>query len=114
MNKKSNILYSTVIQSILLVLSLTAAILFRASRSNWVFINKTVGLESFCVILLSLMALTVVLHGAFLTAKLYRKVEDSLFAKKSNRIVHITGWITMGSRSVLHPRENRCSNCWPD
>jgi len=96
MKKNSKILSSNAFPSVFLVLSLLAAILFRASRSNWVFINKTVGIESFSVILLTLMALTAVLFGVLLVIRLYTKDEASFNAKKYYRVLLSIGAVLTG------------------
>lgn len=56
MSKKEKFFNSTHIPSFFLTLTVIAAILFRASKSNWVFINTTLGIENFSIILIILMA----------------------------------------------------------
>ena len=67
MAKKFN---SKLIPSVLLVLTVIGAILFRASRSNWVFIGTTVGFNALPVTLLGLMAVCAALLGIYLRLKL--------------------------------------------
>ncbi len=82
MLKKSNALKSGILPSVFLVLTVISAILFRASRSNWVFINLTLGIESFTVILLTLMILTAVLLGILSALNLYGvKLNDKPFCE---------------------------------
>lgn len=101
MKKQCNALRSTAFPTVFLVLSLLAAILFRASRSNWVFIGKTVGIESFPVMLLALMAFTTILFGILLAIRLYSKDVTSLISKKTYKAFLITGAILTGILSIF-------------
>ncbi len=96
MKKLCNILCSISFSSVFLVLSLFSAILFRASRSNWVFIGKAVGIESFPVILLALMVFCTVLFGILLAIRLYSKNENLFISKKTYKAFCIVGTILTG------------------
>lgn len=89
MKKINNVLCTKSFLSVFTVLSLISAILFRASRSNWIFISKTVGLESFSVILLALMAFTTGIFGVLLAIRLYDRKNEGLFSKKYYKVLII-------------------------
>lgn len=55
MSKKDKFFSSSRIPSLFLALTVIAAILFRASKSNWVFINTTLGIENLSIMLITLM-----------------------------------------------------------
>lgn len=85
MIKKNKLFNSVFAHSVFLLLAVIAAILFRASRSNWVFIGTTVGLNAFPVILLGLMAAC----AALLCILLWLRLESSgVFTKKSCRSIY--------------------------
>lgn len=63
---------STTLPIALLAMSVLSAILFRSVRTNWVFINITLGFEHFTVVLLAVMIFTCVLLGALSFTKVYR------------------------------------------
>lgn len=90
MTKKSGKIKSNVLPIAFMIISVIAAILFRATRSNWVFINITVGIEAFTVILISLMALCAVLFGILSALKIYK---PELCEKKAYKILLISGGI---------------------
>lgn len=71
MAKKCKISDSTCIPSVFFVLSVVAAILFRACRSNWVFIGTSVGFNPLPTVLIILMAFCAALFGILLTLRLY-------------------------------------------
>ena len=93
MSKKSNFLKSPVLPIIFLVVSVISAILFRAARSNWVFINLTLGIEAFTVILLSLMVLTAVLFTVLSALRIYedKKSDDAFYQKKTYNVLLLAG-----------------------
>ena len=64
MSKKDKFYSSARVSSVLLVLTVIAAILFRSSKSNWVFINTTLGIEKFSVLLITLMAALCIILAA--------------------------------------------------
>lgn len=74
MTKKEKFFASRLFNSVLLVLTVIGAILFRASKSNWVFIGTTVGFNAFAVVLLGLMVICASLLGIFLKLKLDSKI----------------------------------------
>lgn len=78
MAKKEKLFKSNTVPSVLLVLTVIGAILFRASRSNWVFIGTTVGFNALPVTLLCLMAVCAALLGIYLRLKL----TDNAFCQK--------------------------------
>ena len=73
MTRKKKLLDSAAALSVLLALTVIGAILFRASRSNWVFIGTTVGFNAFPVTILGLMAICAVILGILLKLKLDSK-----------------------------------------
>lgn len=73
MTKKEKFFSSRLIHCAVLALTVISAVLFRASRSNWVFIGKTVGFIAFPVLLLGLMVLCSLLLGIGLRLKLDNK-----------------------------------------
>ena len=66
MTRKGKFFNSKLLASILLILTVIGAILFRASRSNWVFIGTTVGYNALPTVLLGLIALCAALIGIHL------------------------------------------------
>ena len=72
MAKKSDKLKSSALPIIFLAITVIAAILFRASKTNWVFINVTIGFEFFTVVILLLMALNAIILGGLSAAKIYK------------------------------------------
>ncbi len=73
MAKKCKFSDSTLSPAVFFILSVVAAILFRACRSNWVFIGTTVGFNPLPLVLLALMAACAGLLGILLTLKLNGK-----------------------------------------
>ncbi len=84
MAKKEKIFNSKLIPSVLLVLTVIGAVLFRASRSNWVFIGTTVSFNALPVTLLALMAVCAALLGIHLRLKL---ANNNLCQKKAYKTV---------------------------
>ena len=66
MTRKGKFFNSELLASILLILTVIGAILFRASRSNWVFIGTTVSFNALPVMLLGLMVACAALLGIHL------------------------------------------------
>lgn len=93
MAKKSDKLKSPSIPVIFFAIMVIAAILFRASKTNWVFINVTVGFEFFTVVMLILMVLSAILFAALSAAKIYKA---SFAQKKAYNTLLIVG-IVLGS-----------------
>lgn len=93
MAKKSGKLNSTVLPIFFLALSVISAILFRGAKTNWVFINVTVGFEFFTVVMLILMVLSSILFAALSAAKIYKA---SFAEKKAYNTLLIIG-IILGS-----------------
>ena len=93
MAKKSDKLKSSALPIIFLAITVIAAILFRASKTNWVFINVTIGFEFFTVVILLLMALNAILLGGLSAAKIYK---TSFADKKAYKPLLIIG-IVLGS-----------------
>lgn len=71
MSKKCRFSDSALFPAVFLIMSVIAAILFRACRSNWVFIGTTTGFTPLPLLLIALMALCAGLLGIFLTFRLY-------------------------------------------
>ena len=65
---------STSLPVVLFVMAVLSAIFFRASRSNWVFINVTLNFEYFTVTVLCLMALAAIILGVLSYAKIKKCV----------------------------------------
>lgn len=84
MAKKCRFSDSSLFPAVFLIMSVIAAILFRACRSNWVFIGTTVGFNALPVILLCLMAVCAALLGVNLRLKLDNK---SICRKRSYKTV---------------------------
>lgn len=84
MAKNKKLSEANIIPSVLFIFTVTGAILFRASRSNWVFIGTTVGFNALPVILLCLMAVCAALLGVNLRLKLDNK---SICRKRSYKTV---------------------------
>lgn len=92
MFKKCKALKSNALPAIFLVSVIISAVFFRASRSNWVFFDLALGIESLTVILLGLMILTAVLLGTILALKLYGiKSGEKLFSE--TRAYKILLWV---------------------
>lgn len=83
MSKKKKASKSVAFPFIFLSLAVIAVILYRAYRSNWVFIDATLGIECFTLILLSLMVITCLLLGILAALRVYEiKSGDVPFYKK--------------------------------
>ena len=85
MTKKEKFFNSRLIPSVLLALTVIGAILFRASRSNWVFIGTSVGFNALPVTLLGLMAASAALLGIHLRLRL---TDSALCGKKVYKIIY--------------------------
>lgn len=86
MSKKDKFFSSARISSVLLVLTVIAAILFRSSKSNWVFINTTLGIEKFSVLLIILMATLCIILAAI---TLINKHRSNTNKNKAFRVVSL-------------------------
>lgn len=71
MAKKCRFSDSSLFPAVFLIMSVIAAILFRACRSNWVFIGTTVGFNPLPLVLIALMAVCAGVLGILLTFRLY-------------------------------------------
>lgn len=90
MSKTEKFFNSKLTNFVFLVLSVTAAILFRASRSNWVFINTTVGIDNLSVIILSLMVIVCLTQGLLTVIKIHRTDCE----EKKGKLCHIITVLT--------------------
>ena len=86
MAKKCKFSNSSLFPAVFFVLSVVAAILFRACRSNWVFIGTSVGFTPLPLVLLALMVVSAALLGILLTLKLNN---SSFCLKKAYKIMLI-------------------------
>lgn len=95
MAKRSNLLSSKILPVVFLAFSLISAILFRSFRTTWVFINITVRLEFFTVLLFVLIVLTALLLTVLSALRVYDVKKDGvcIYNKKAYRILLIVGMV---------------------
>lgn len=85
MAKKSKISDSKLFPSVLLILTVLGAILFRSCRSNWVFIGTSTGVTPLPIILLGLTIVCAVVLTVLLRLKL---TKSELCVKKAYKAVY--------------------------
>lgn len=84
----SKILKSKTLPFTSLIMAVISAVMFRSSKSNWVFIDQTIGFEDFSIMLLTLMIITALLLGILSALRLN---SEKAYTKKFFSILLIIG-----------------------